>query len=1028
MNELIQKIVDGDHTIVESDFITYPELGGNIDVMEIAVDENPNFIKYATIEYEEKDKSTINIYEYALKNGYVPRGVDFENNPTLKKQNCIKQIVEKKLNDIIEKIKNKDYKISNEEVSNYLLIIKNVLPNYKELFFNIVVSSLKINLANRSRVINEEIIQILFQYGYIPSEKDFINNADLGKLYSMMFNAIEVNPIFIKYILLEENRNTEFGFVNYKKNIELFEKALNLGYIPNENNLKNSYFLASSKLIMKKAIEINASYFKHSKIFDDDLVELALKNGYILTKEDINNNPDLLSSNILMKKAIDIDYKYLLSSSEHFGIGFEHINSDTIKYAIDKGYNPSREEISNNSNWRNNNDIMMVFIKINPNFVELAYDFENLFDFAIDKGYNPIFIKIRDNENLLESSKLLNYLLKNDAMLYNNRFLNEYIKRDSIKGMTLEFINQIWDFIDNNIVYENMNYNEILTIIKYVYCRDNKNLYGEELYFEYSELKNQLNELIKNQHFKEFNDIVNILINTDNINTKYKLDLMNDIIYNFNKYYKLCSSFLSSNYSKKDVYLLQYLLLSNTKNEYNIETIEDLKEFNEVLYQNRKEEFNTPDKSEYDWALGDYSPNMYYNYIILMLFNMTYYEYLEKINNGFSSKDIDELINNIKNQAIKDDLSRYKTVIKFIESIINVKDTKKLKIFVHRLNEAIYKNSEAVINIYNILRNIENIKKYYYGIEISEKLLDISKLETTPEEILKNDDEIEKQKYIKEKKKYFCPNVDLYGKNLNNQSVDYIEFNDIEFTLFVHVLNAYGKGGTLEDFKKSRLVGKSYICVSPITDKYYFGFAANQDEEDDIFDYIENNKDNLKISLDYVNNVKLIFSNISPEQLVAMGNEDLWSEADDNSLEITTTIEEKYAPIRKNVDSLHHKNYCEYVLYREDNEGNVIYPTAILSTNYRPSQSEIIAAAYLQVPILHINEDYDYDYDNDNDNDYKDVDLIESNKNQDISNSQSIAQSKSQEQLKNQLQEMKNILLKGFKNNEASVISEGRKK
>ena len=47
---------------------------------------------------------------------------------------------------------------------------------------------------------------------------------------------------------------------------------------------------------------------------------------------------------------------------------------------------------------------------------------------------------------------------------------------------------------------------------------------------------------------------------------------------------------------------------------------------------------------------------------------------------------------------------------------------------------------------------------------------------------------------------------------------------------------------------------------------------------------------------------------------------------------------------------------------------------------------------------------------------------------QNISDSQSTSQLEPQEMLKHKLQEMKNILLKGFKNSEASVISEGRKK
>lgn len=1018
MYELIQKIIDGEHTIQEADFITYPKLGENIDVMEIAVDENPDFIKYATIEYkrsrfnnERIDKSTIDIYEYALKQGYIPKGIDFEKNPTLKRQTCVKEKVKKEINDIVQKLQNANYIISEEEVLNYSLIIKNVLPDYKEIFFNLVLKQnhrfikfLDVSEFDRNKIVNERIISNIIQDGYIPLEEDFINNKTLGYLYNMMAKAIEINPNFIKYILLEESKTSEIG-LNYFKNIELFEKALSQGFIPQEKDLINNYFLANSKLIMKKAIDINASYLKYTRIYDDELINLAIQKGYVLTEEDIKNNPKLLTSNILMKKAIDIDYRYLLVSNEGFGTNFEKISADTIKYAISKGYLPSKEDVDKNYNWRKNNDIMKVLIEVNPDFVELSYDYETLFYFAVANGYNPSFIRIRDNEKLLESSYLCDYLLKNDTMLSNNGFLNEYIKRDAVKGITLEFINKIWDFINNNIAYENMNYNEMFTIIKYVY--------GENSYDErYNELKEQLNELIKNQQFNVFSKIINILLDNNNHNAKDKLNLMNDIIGNFNTYYNLCCSFVSSNYTKKDVYLLRYLLLSNDTIEQNIETIEDLKKYNEVLYQNRKSEINNTSP---DWATGEYEPYDFYDSILLMLFNMSYNEYKEKIHNGFSSKDIDMLINSINNPDIQENLNRYKIVIKFIESIINVKDGKKLKIFAHRLNEAIYENSESIIDIYNILRDIESIKKYYYGIEMSEKLLDISKLESSSEEVLANEEEKKRQLYIRENKKYTCPNVEIHGRELDNKSVDYIELNGIDFTFFVHVLNAYGTGGTLEDFKRSRLIGKTYICVSPITDNYYSGLAESHDAKDDFieeFGYIDEDDEELllDISIKNADNVKLVFSDISPEQLVAMGNRDLWSEAGDNELEITTERQERYAPIRKNVDSLNKKGYCEYVLYREDNKGKVIYPTAILSTENEPTQSEIIAAAYLQVPIIHINNKY-----------------LNKDK-QNISDSQSTPQLESQETLKHQLQEMKNILLKGFKNSEASVISEGRKK
>ena len=1016
MNELIQKIIDGEHTIQETDFITYSQLGDNIDVMEIAVDENPNFIKYATIEYkrdylsnERIDKSTIDIYEYALKQGYIPKGIDFEKNPTLERQPCVKEKVEKEINDTIQKLQNANYVISEEEVLNYSLIIKNVLPDYKEVFFSLVLKQnhrfikfFNVYRYARDYTVDERIISNIIQDGYIPLEEDFINNKNLGRLYNMMDKAIEINPNYIKYILLMESDTSKIG-LNYFRNIELFEKALSQGFIPQEIDLMNNTFLTSSKLIMKKAVDMNASYLKYTRVYDEELIDLAMQKGYILTEEDIKNNYKLLTSNILMKKAIDIDYRYILICNEDFGRGFEKISADTIKYAISKGYLPSKDDVDTNYNWGKNNDIMMVLIEANPNLVELSYDYETLFDFAVANGYNPSFIGIRDNKKLLESPKLGSYLLENDIMLYNNGFLNEYIKRDNVKGITLEFIDQIWDFINNNIAYENMDYNEMFTIIKYVY--------GENSYEErYNKLREQLNELIKNKQFNIFNEIINILLDNNNHNTKDKLNLMNDIIDDFNTYYNLCCSFVSSNYTKKDIYLLQYLLLSNDIIKPNIESIEDLKKYNEVVYQNRKSEIND---IPFDWAIGEYEPYFFHDAIILMLFNMSYDEYMAKVHNGFSSRDIDVLINSINNRDIQEDLNRYKIVIKFIESIINVKDGKKLKNFAHRLNEAIYENSESVIDIYNILRDIESIKKYYYGIEISEKLLDISELEPTSEEVLANEEEKKRQPYIRENKKYTCPNVEIHGRKLNNELVDYIELNGIDFTFFVHVLNAYGTGGTLEDFKRSRLIGKTYICVSPITDNYYSGLAEGHDAINDFIEELDDIDDEellLDISIENADNVKLIFSNISPEQLAAMGNHDLCSGADDNSLEITTERKEKYAPIRKNVDSLNKKGYCEYVLYREDNKGKVIYPTAILSTENEPSQSEIMAAAYLQVPIIHINNKY-----------------LNKDK-QNISDSQSTSQLEPQEMLKHKLQEMKNILLKGFKNSEASVISEGRKK
>ena len=1023
MDRLIQEIIDGDHILVEDDFIKYPDLGTNIDVMEIAVDENPDFIKFATYEYKKSlltkerfDNSTIDIYEYAIKRGYVPKGIDLEKNEILRKQGCIRKVVKEQLDELIKKIQENNYKITEDEVSNYSLIIKYVLPKYYEIFFDLVLKQnnrfIKYLDVSYDIKINEKITLNLVKNGFIPIEQDFIDSKNLGSLYFLMDKAIEVNPEFIKYILLDEDKGLDFGLSLFKKNKDLFEKAILLGYIPTEEDLKNNYYLVSSKIIMKKAIECNVFLLKYTKTYDDDLINLAIQNGYVLTKEDIEFNPDLLSSDILMRKAIDIDLNLFQSFIKKDIWKIKKISIEIIKYAIEKGYSPSKKELSNNYIWRENDDIMKLFISIDPSLVELASNYEDLFDFAISKGYNPSFLSVENNSELLESTKLCNYLMKNVPLLYNNKFLNEFIKRDSVTGINLIFIKKIWNFICNNIAYDNMDYNEMLTIIKYVYCRDYDESFAFEDRYENGVLAQRLNILIENRRFIVFSEIIKILTKGKILNTKDKLYLMNDIIINFNIYYDLCVSFISSDYNEKDIYLLRYLLILHEKEKLDIKTLEDLKQIDQMLYMKRKEEINNTSSNnkisdydeEFDWAVDSHLFE-YYNPILLMLFNMNFIEYKEKVQNGFSSKDIDILMKNINNSSIKEELNRYKIIMKFIESILKVNDAYKLKTFANRLNEAIYKNSEAVINIYNILRNIETIKKYYYGVEIQEKLLDISKLEPTSEEVLKDKEKCRHVPYIRQNKKFTCPNVEIFGKKLENEKVDYIEFTGIDFTMFIHVMNAYGSGGILEDLIKSRFSGRPYICVSPISDKYYDGIVESKDKSRFIDEEIE-----LDIAIENANNVRLVFTNIFPEQLAAMGNCDLGSYSQNNSLDIETSERERYAPIRDNVDS-NRVSYCEYVLYRENNNGDLIYPSAILSIDDEPNQSEVIAAAYLHVPIIYINDLY-----------YK------TTKEKDVSSAQLISQSEFDKLLKQQLEEMKSILLKGIDNSDVSVIPEGRKR
>ena len=175
----------------------------------------------------------------------------------------------------------------------------------------------------------------------------------------------------------------------------------------------------------------------------------------------------------------------------------------------------------------------------------------------------------------------------------------------------------------------------------------------------------------------------------------------------------------------------------------------------------------------------------------------------------------------------------------------------------------------------------------------------------------------------------------LYDEDITGRKVDYIELLGIDYVSLVHVLNAYGEGGTLKDFKTPRIIGKEYICLSAIDETKEKIAKSKQDDEE---------------------HVCLLFSNIAPDQLISESFEDLYSDGDLNSLSITFGERENFRPIKKQIQ-LNEGSHTEFVLYRDSSNGNSIYPSGILIQNEMPTQAEINAAAYLNVPLVFINHE-----------------------------------------------------------------------
>ena len=95
--------------------------------------------------------------------------------------------------------------------------------------------------------------------------------------------------------------------------------------------------------------------------------------------------------------------------------------------------------------------------------------------------------------------------------------------------------------------------------------------------------------------------------------------------------------------------------------------------------------------------------------------------------------------------------------------------------------------------------------------------------------------------------------------------------------------------------------------------------------------------------------MSLLFNDLSPDTLVIMSNEDIGSNARANELEIKSSgayFDTFENTLNKTM------NYSEYVYYREDLNGNGIYPCGVLVSGKKPNKYEIMAAAYLGIPLI----------------------------------------------------------------------------
>ena len=449
-------------------------------------------------------------------------------------------------------------------------------------------------------------------------------------------------------------------------------------------------------------------------------------------------------------------------------------------------------------------------------------------------------------------------------------------------------------------------------------------------------------EIIDSGNLKAYDKLINILLG-NNKDKKDKIKLMLDVASNFKKYSQLVDEIIKKGQLDfREKYAVLGLLKFDTeyyddqyyKSDYeeyerdfypddevinNITTLEDLKKYIDACYTVQISRIKELNEDDY---YGDVN-YMIKNEITKALANIKYFgnESLDTI--GFETSSLKELRNSVTDESIKEELSKYILFMSLIDSILKIDDLRKLKVIASRILN-FKKSNDTIYTIYNYTENMAKRIKEIYAHEIKEKLIDFTNLENGNNQL-----------YSRTNSKFTADSKMLYDEDITGRKVDYIELSGIDYVSLVHVLNAYGEGGTLKDFKTPRIIGKEYICLSAIDETKEKIAKSKQDDEE---------------------HVCLLFSNIAPDQLISESFEDLYSDGDLNSLSITFGERENFRPIKKQIQ-LNEGSHTEFVLYRDSSNGNSIYPSGILIQNEMPTQAEINAAAYLNVPLVFINHE-----------------------------------------------------------------------
>lgn len=488
--------------------------------------------------------NTSSIYKLAIENGFELTKEIYEQSPALRKS-----IYMSKLALDIDPNNLYLYTGADETFFKYAMDIKHIIPNIEQ-------TRTCPNLMNSPTIIRRGMKEdISFAYLYTGSAdllqdlfeiKDkFGNTVPLTKESISKLEFMHNSTYLISRAILSDSNNVELYTGSSE---EVFELAIENGYIPSKEVLETKDNFKRSTAIIKKAIyeDIdNVLYYTGESTNIEDIFDIQDKNGnkFIATPEKIKDFYIIHNNDLLMSKAILQDPNNI--------VYYAGSNEDIYKLALDNGYKPKIEDFNISLQLKNSITIHTYIIEKDNSLSPLLVYYSGEDDELINKIYK-LLLKEKYPEIIKNDSDIKNYvsIWKSFNDFETHKRLLSYMNPKNVQA------------------FENMKIDYYL-VLKYGIKNDKMQEYIT---------------ILDNDNLEEFTSLYNKITQEDIEfnNNAFGVDIFLKIARLYNRYPKLSKEIISSQLTSDQVANLQKLLNSNQVIS-NIESIKDLELYEEKL-------------------------------------------------------------------------------------------------------------------------------------------------------------------------------------------------------------------------------------------------------------------------------------------------------------------------------------------------------------------------------------------------------------------------------------------------------------